>query len=119
MKQRQQLTANLTLAVALIGLLPGITMAADAAPTSGAPRARPSVVSDEARSIEHARRAREAGRSQAREHYRLSLEQMDKVRAGSIYDVDFCLGLCSTPMTLNIGPGGCVRDRVTGACMQL
>ena len=49
--------------------------------------------------------------------FKLSPEQMDNVHAGSISDFDFCLGLCSTPQTINIGPGGCVRDWVTGGCM--
>jgi hypothetical protein len=119
MKQQQKLTANLTLVVALIGLSPVIATAADSARTSDGPRGRPAVVQDEARSTDSMRSGRSPGQLKTRENYRLSLEQMDQVHAGSIYDVDLCLGLCSTPMTLNIGPGGCMTDRSTGGCMQL
>lgn len=101
MKQRQFIIATFGLIVALTG--PSPVEAADAGSTSGAKR-----IHSATRQFESSQR------------YKLSPEQMDNVHAGwSIYDFDFCLGLCSFPMSINTGPGGCTRDRVTGGCMQI
>jgi hypothetical protein len=90
MKQRQLVTA-ICLSVALTGLSPMV--AADTAGTS------------EVKSIH--RVPRHAATTVRNE---LSPEQMDKIHAGSLIDFDFCLGLCSRPITV------CEPHPGTGAC---